>query len=103
VLLCHSKGINARHLGIVRRCINQKERNETNAAQIAYLSALLLTEIVARTIKNLVRKRLREQLTDVKSARKGPTRVIVDFLKPVIGNNCDENLNEKCKLLQDDV
>lgn len=79
------------------------EGDETNKDQIEYLSQLVLTEMVARTIKNLVRRRLRDQLTQVKTARKGPTGVIVDFLKPVFGNNCDEDLKEECKLLQDDV
>lgn len=102
--MCHSRGINARHLGTLRHYfLNKTQGDEANKDQIEYLSQLVLTEMVARTIKNLVRRRLRDQLSDEKTARKGPTKVIVDFLKPVFGNNCDEDLNEECKLLQDDV
>jgi hypothetical protein len=45
-----------------------------------------LTEVIARTIKNLMRFKLREQLSDIKVAMKGPNPIIVEFLRPVFGN-----------------
>ena len=76
----HRAGINLRHLGLVR-C---KTVNPT-------AKTVLLTEIVARVLKNIIRKMFRDKLRDIQTPSEQPYySLLLTFMNQnVLGNDCD--------------
>eukprot|EP01125_Pyxidicula_operculata_P023200 TRINITY_DN989_c3_g1_i4.p1 TRINITY_DN989_c3_g1~~TRINITY_DN989_c3_g1_i4.p1 ORF type:complete len:1653 (+),score=390.20 TRINITY_DN989_c3_g1_i4:723-4961(+) len=69
----HRRGINIRHLGRLRSLVKDKN-----------LRKIILTECVARTIKNLVRYQLRLQMSELKVSVEEPyLNVIYRFIEPI--------------------
>lgn len=76
----HREGINLRHLGRVRAVLPAGPR-------LHVLRRLLLTECVARTLKNLVRQQLRQHAKNavgtLKGMRLSAPEVVYEYLEPV--------------------
>lgn len=73
----HSRGINIRHLGILRsHMVDQDGRT------------LLFVEMCARVVKNNLRLRLRERMRKLKLPLEEPYhRLVIDYMNLVIGHN----------------
>jgi len=74
----HSKGVNCRHMGLIRKHLKAED------ADTIVLRNLLLLECAARAIKNLVRRVLRKEIAKQKSAAPEPyVKVVYKMLKPI--------------------
>ncbi|CAM9859639.1 unnamed protein product, partial [Chrysoparadoxa australica] len=81
----HAYGVNCRHLGLVRACIPVQAEGSATAAQVR---ELLLLEIVARTIKQLVRDYQRRWMRAQRStSSSGICMVLLQVLNLVSGSH----------------
>jgi len=79
----HSHGVNIRHLG---RVVSELRKLSHPMRQIA--TVLLLCEITARAIKNMIRRKLRETMRNLQVILEEPyRRVVVEYLNVVFGNS----------------
>eukprot|EP01126_Amoeba_proteus_P046132 TRINITY_DN5198_c0_g1_i5.p1 TRINITY_DN5198_c0_g1~~TRINITY_DN5198_c0_g1_i5.p1 ORF type:complete len:429 (+),score=94.60 TRINITY_DN5198_c0_g1_i5:1108-2394(+) len=77
MLICevHQKGINIRHMGRLRQQLTDHK-----------VKQLVLTECVARTLKNLIRGILREKMKQLQISIEEPYKTeVFNFLKPIFG------------------
>ncbi len=58
----HERGVNMRHIGYVRSCIPDSTENSNKEAKL-----LLLVEVIARTLKNLLKDFQRRWMRSEKS------------------------------------
>lgn len=81
VVFLHTRGINMRHLGILRSCIPATKENFVPRLKI-------LVEIISRTLKNLLRDFQRRWMRSEKStSEEGMLNLITQFLNLVVGYN----------------
>eukprot|EP00903_Cladosiphon_okamuranus_P015185 g14039.t1 len=82
----HRHGVNVRHLGKVRDLVPDEEENSV-------LRDMMLTEIIARTLKNILRRFQRKWMEAEKSTSEQGMRIlVVGFLNLVTG--CHRNSGE---------
>ena len=75
----HSSGINCRHIGRVRKALQQYGESA------AGLSKLLMTEMVARLLSGLLKQLLRIEMKKTKIASQEPYKtVVIDFLNSIL-------------------
>eukprot|EP01132_Coremiostelium_polycephalum_P000614 gene614-763_t len=73
--IIHREGVNIRYLGYIRNYITEPQ-----------LKRILLTEIVARVLKNIMREELREKMKLLKSLEADSyIQVVMDFFNIVLG------------------
>jgi Clustered mitochondria/Hom_end-associated Hint/Translation initiation factor eIF3 subunit 135/Leucine Rich repeat len=78
--LAHREGINVRYIGLVRKHVEADEA----------LRSILLTEMCARVIKNILRQRLREKSRNVNTlAQDSFRKVVINFLNMVLGHDAE--------------
>ncbi|GAM24988.1 hypothetical protein SAMD00019534_081630 [Acytostelium subglobosum LB1] len=74
--IIHREGINVRYLGIVRQHVTDPT-----------LKRILLTEIVARVFKNIIREDLRKKMKELKSIEADSyIQVVMDFFNVILGD-----------------
>eukprot|EP01125_Pyxidicula_operculata_P011059 TRINITY_DN3612_c0_g1_i10.p1 TRINITY_DN3612_c0_g1~~TRINITY_DN3612_c0_g1_i10.p1 ORF type:complete len:1231 (+),score=183.36 TRINITY_DN3612_c0_g1_i10:494-3694(+) len=77
IVFLHREGINIRHLGLVRSHVKNPE-----------IRQLILIEMIARLVKNVLRKKWRDQMKKQPSASEEPCKkVAVKYLNLVLGND----------------
>ncbi|EAL63725.1 hypothetical protein DDB_G0287315 [Dictyostelium discoideum AX4] len=69
----HSRGVNLRYLGIISKSVSDRE-----------IKNLLLTEVVARVWKKIIRSRIREKMDSSKRPSEGPYKHIMSDVFEVI-------------------
>lgn len=79
VISMHRNGINIRYLGLVRHHVTTE-----------HLRKMLMTEMIARTMKQLLRKLLR-QFTSPKKDNEELLNSVATFLNTVFGNSTNSN------------
>eukprot|EP01133_Synstelium_polycarpum_P013661 gene13661-16088_t len=74
--IIHREGINVRYLGLVRAHVTSPE-----------LKRVLLTEIVARVFKNIIRADLRDKMKELRSIEADSyVQVVMDFFNIILGD-----------------
>lgn len=63
ILLLHSHGINIRYLGLVRACLAPSE---------VYWRSTILIEMIVRTLKQIVRRKMREKMRQMNQTGNEP-------------------------------
>lgn len=96
----HSRGINVRYLGIVYTFLTP--RKHQRIASRDNCLALLLLEMVVRTLKLDLRKRLRRCMQKLKEPLDEPFhRLVVNYLNVVFGSSTESTHFWETKLMQD--
>jgi len=90
----HRAGINCRHLGKVRRWLMVRAKLDSDDCmdpvkfkrRLTFHSKFLLTEIVARVMKNALRHLLREKMYELKIPQsEGYLQEVVDYFNLILG------------------
>jgi hypothetical protein len=80
--LIHREGINVRYLGKLRNCVTSEKWRE-----------IILTEMISRICKNLLRHKLRQKVLDLKIDQH--KKLICDFLNKILGFGSFQDKSKK--------
>ena len=89
--ILHRSGINCRHLGLVRKEV---------PPHFELMKKLLLTEIIARTLSQLLREFLRNEMKEIKIARQHPyNNLVLKFINCVFPKGINRRTIDFTKVL----